>query len=120
MDNLQSFFEKQYSLFPDKVCLICDGTETTYRSIEESANQLANWLIAQGTKPDDIIGVHIDRSTDLYIIMLGILKAGAAYLPIDAEYPHDRIEYILEDTKISLLLTTKNYTDINFSADKII
>jgi len=120
MDTLQSFFEKQYSIFPDKVCLICDSTETTYRSIEESANQLANWLIAQGTKPGEIIGVLIDRSTDLYIIMLGILKAGAAYLPIDPGYPHDRIEYILEDVKISLLLTTKNYADINFPAEKMI
>ncbi len=120
MDSLHAFFEQQSHKFPNKIALICNGIEMTYREIEESANQFAHWLIAKGIKPEDKVGVLMDRSPDLYISMLGILKAGGAYLPIDSEYPAERVKYILEDSNLTLLLTSKIHPAEEFQSDKII
>lgn len=120
MELLHHFFEKQSQKFPEKTCLIVNDVKTNFQTIEESANQLARWLIAEGIQPEDIIGVLIHKSTDLYITLLGILKAGAAYLPIDPECPINRINYILEDSKMSLLLTSQIFSGNNFPLKKII
>jgi non-ribosomal peptide synthetase-like protein len=121
MDILHSYFEKQCDQHPDKICLICDGHTATYKMIDESANQLANWLVAGGIKSEDTIGVLVDRSLDFYIAMLAVLKAGAAYVPIDPTYPSERIEYIIENSKMRLLLTSKTYFQSKIlPAEKII
>ncbi|MGO4760220.1 AMP-binding protein, partial [Streptomyces sp. 2MCAF27] len=71
------------------------------------ANRVAHWLIGQGVGPEQLVGVAMPRSTEQVAVVLGILKAGAAYLPIDPEYPAERIAYIVTDANPALILTTR-------------
>jgi len=89
----------------------------TYRELNEKANQLAHLLILKGVGPDTIVGLMVDRSTEMMIGLCGILKSGAAYLPIDPDYPRERILFMLEDSGASFLLTTgKISRNIPFTA----
>ena len=108
MDSLHSLFEIQVDKYPDNICLITGNAQYTYLEIEQAANRLAHRLSEHALKPDDIVGILVDNSFDFYIIMLAVLKSGAAYLPVDPEYPLQRVEYILENSKMSLLITTKS------------
>jgi len=84
---------------PDAVALVSDGTESTYAGLHGRANRLARWLIGQGFGADDIIGLRMSTSVEFIVGMLAVLKAGAAYLPIDPAYPGDRIEYLVTDAQ---------------------
>lgn len=84
---------------PDAVALVSDATELTYAGLHGRANRLARWLIEQGFGADDIIGLRISTSVEFIVAMLAVLKAGAAYLPIDPAYPGDRIEYLVTDAQ---------------------
>ena len=77
----------------------------SYAELNTRANQLAHWLIAQGTQPDDLIGVCMERSVEMVVALLGIVKAGLAYVPFDPDYPAQRLEHMLEDASIKVLLT---------------
>jgi len=119
METLHSFFERQSDHSPEKICLIFNNIQISYKELEESANQYAHWLIARNVKTEDVIGVLVERSIDLYIIMLGIFKAGAVYLPIDPESPVERIKYISNNSNMALLLTSKEYAEKKlFNSDK--
>lgn len=107
-ERLSELFEKQVDLNPDAVCVIHGNRHFTFGEIEEYANKIANWLIEKSVKPNDIIAILVDNPVNFYIIMLGTLKAGAAYLPLDPGYPVKRIEYILNDAPIKLFITSKN------------
>lgn len=74
----------------------------TYRELNKKANQLASILQSKGVSKESIIGVMVDRSLEMIIGMMGILKAGAAYLPIDPNYPTERIEYMLQDSQAKI------------------
>jgi amino acid adenylation domain-containing protein len=80
----------------------------SYQELEEKSNQIADFFLSLGMKQENIIGVYMERSPEIVMILLGILKAGAAYLPLDPEYPTDRIEYMLEDSKAQLLVTSQS------------
>ncbi|RZJ22055.1 MAG: hypothetical protein EON51_09160, partial [Acinetobacter sp.] len=73
------------------------------------SNQLAAALSANGLKPGDIAGVAVERSPLTLLSMLAILKTGAAYVPLDIDYPHDRIAYMLQDSSASMLITSARY-----------
>lgn len=107
-ERLSELFEEQAALSPDAICVISGNKRYTYKEIEESANQIAHWLIKKGIKNNDIIAILVDNPVDFYQIMLGVLKAGAGYLALDPRFPDKRIEYILQDAKAKLLITTKN------------
>jgi len=77
----------------------------TYKELNKKSNQWANELIEKGLKPDHIVGIMVDRSVDMVIGILGILKSGGAYLPIDPGYPEERIRYMLADSNANVLLT---------------
>ncbi len=104
--TISTLFEKVAKNQPNKVALIYDGKEMSYKELNEHANYLAKLLRDNGIKNNDIVGIMTYRSFEMIIAQLAILKCGGAYLPIDPAYPEDRISYILEDSKCPLLLTT--------------
>ena len=109
---VHALFEEQVERTPDKTAVIaCDRT-LTYRELNEQANRIAHGLIDQGVKPGDIVAFALPRRSYLIAAMFGILKAGAAYLPIDLEYPQDRINYMLEDSKAAYFITKENIQEL--------
>ena len=90
--------------FPDKVALISNGKKLTYKELNERANMLARKMISAGIQSKDIIGIMLNRSPEMIIGLIAILKCGATYLPIDPEYPQDRITYMLENSETKLVL----------------
>ncbi len=103
--TVHQLFEEQVEKSPDKMAVVaCDKT-LTYRELNEQANRIAHGLIEQGVKPGDIVAFTLTRKSYLIAAMLGILKAGAAYLPIDPQYPKERIEHMLVDSSAVLCVS---------------
>lgn len=101
-------FEEQAERTPDKTAVVaCDKT-LTYRELNEEANRIAHSLIEKGIGVGDIVAFALPRRSCLIAAMLGILKSGAAYLPIDPDYPQDRIDYMLDDSKAKLYITEED------------
>ena len=99
-------FEKQAEKNPDTKILAFGNTELSYRELNEASNQLANYLRANyKIEADDLVGLLLDRSEWMVIAMLGVLKSGAAYVPVDPFYPEERIAYMLEDSKCKVMIT---------------
>jgi mycobactin peptide synthetase MbtE len=89
---------------PDAVALISDATELTYDELHRRVNRLARWLIGQGISAEDIVGLRMTASVEFVVAVFAVLKAGAAYLPVDPAYPADRIEYLLADARPKTVL----------------
>ncbi|WP_328409188.1 non-ribosomal peptide synthetase [Nocardia sp. NBC_00403] len=89
---------------PDTLALVSDTAELTYAQLHRRANRLAHWLIDQGIGTEDIVGLRMSTSIEFIVALLGVMKAGAAYLPIDPAYPDDRIDYLVEDARPRLVL----------------
>lgn len=101
---IPELFEAQVARTPDAVALIYDQQQFTYDQLNRRANQLAHHLRSQGVQAESLVGICIDRSFDLFIGLLAILKAGGAYLPLDPNYPAERLAVIVEDAQPVLLL----------------
>jgi amino acid adenylation domain-containing protein len=109
---MQEFFELQVQRTPDAVALVdSKGNSLTYAELNSRANRLAHWLQAEGIQPSEFVGVCQRRTPEMIISVLGILKAGAAYAPLDANYPQDRLQFMLEDTQASVVLTQIDLLD---------
>jgi len=103
-------FEQQVERFRDSTALSFQNEKLTYHELNQKANQVAHYIQAiTGGKPDTLVALCFDRSLEMIIAMLGILKARAAYVPIDPHYPIERIQYILKDSQVMLVLTQKNF-----------
>ncbi|KAA6449502.1 non-ribosomal peptide synthetase [Bacillus swezeyi] len=102
-------FEERAAKTPDLPAVVCGETKLTYRELEKRANQTANVLRGEGVGKDDIVGIMMDRSADVIVSILGVMKAGGAYLPIDPDMPSARVEYMLEDSGARWLLTEPSY-----------
>lgn len=112
---IQTVFEEQVTRTPNNIALEFNGKNLTYKELNNKANKLACLLKSKGVNPNDIIGLMIKRSVEMMVGILAILKAGAAYLPIDPGYPADRINYMLEDSNASMLITSNDCMEgINF------
>jgi natural product biosynthesis luciferase-like monooxygenase protein len=85
--------------------LTCEGASLTYAELEARANAVAARLIVEGVGPEQLVGVHLERSLDLVVAVLGVLKSGAAYLPLDPDFPAERLQWMLEDSGAALVLT---------------
>ncbi|MBA2736797.1 MAG: amino acid adenylation domain-containing protein [Pyrinomonadaceae bacterium] len=99
------FFEQQAAAQPDRVAIVCRGKQLTYGELNARANQLAWHLRSRGIVPETLIPICVDRSIEMAIGILGILKSGAAYVPIDPAYPAERIEFMLADTSAPFIVT---------------
>ncbi|HUC10574.1 MAG TPA: amino acid adenylation domain-containing protein [Stellaceae bacterium] len=118
---LHRWFEDQAERTPDAVAVVVpavqDGSQTdtrqtlTYRELNALANQLAHCLRERGAGPEVLVGLCIGRSVNLIIGLLGILKAGSAYVPLDPDYPRDRLAFMLEDSRAPILVTESRYRD---------
>ncbi len=113
-ENVVTLFEKQVLNNPSKTAIIFENKTFSYDFINKKANQIANFLISKNIKRNSIVGILLPRGIDLIISMLGILKAGAAYMLIDSNLPYDRILYMLENSGASLLLTSSKMKNIDF------
>ena len=104
-ETLHQWFEAQVACTPDAVALTYEGRSLTYEELNLRANRLAHALRARGVGPEVIVGLCLERSLELVISLLAILKSGGAYLPIDLAYPKDRLAFMLEDARAPFLVT---------------
>ncbi|MBW8684663.1 non-ribosomal peptide synthetase [Chitinophaga rhizophila] len=105
-------FSKQAAMTPAATALIFEDTNLTYEELEAASNQLAAYLLQSGITSETMVPVCLDRSADLIVTLLGILKAGAAFVPLDPRYPQQRIEQMLSDTDYKLAITNSEYRDL--------
>jgi amino acid adenylation domain-containing protein/thioester reductase-like protein len=102
---LHELFAEQAARTPDAIAVVCGAQQLSYQALNAQANGLAFTLLQQGVQPDDLIGICVERSLETSVALLGVLKAGAAYLPLDPNYPPERISYMLDHAKVKVLLT---------------
>ena len=105
--SIAQLFVDQARATPDRVAVTCGREHLTYGQLNRRANQLARGLMARGVRPEVLVGVALDRSLDLVVTILGVLKAGGAYLPLDLTYPVDRVAFMLSDTQVPIVVTTR-------------
>ncbi|MBQ4862205.1 amino acid adenylation domain-containing protein [Pseudoalteromonas sp. MMG013] len=98
-------FEEKAASQPDDLALLFTDHTMTYHELNASANRLAHYLQAQGVSTETLVGIYVERSLEMVVGIFAILKAGAAYVPLDPKYPKSRLEYMLEDTQIKHVLT---------------
>ncbi len=106
---IQELFEEQVEKTPNNIAVVFEDKKLTYRELNEKANSLARVLRDKGVKADSIVGIMVERSIEMIVGIMGILKSGGAYLPIDPSYPVERIEYMIEDAKIDILITSEEF-----------
>jgi amino acid adenylation domain-containing protein len=102
---VHELFENQTLLNPDRTALVFEEEQLTYKELNERANRLAHHLIGKGVGPEDVVALAVPRSPEMIVSLLGILKAGAAYLPLDTDYPAERLAFMLRDAEPALALT---------------
>ena len=108
---LHEWIESQAQQTPDRIAVVSGSEQLTYRKLNERANQLANFLQQKGVATESLVGIFLDRSVDMLVSLLAVLKAGGAYIPLDPAYPAERIGFTLEDAGATLLLTQQALVD---------
>ena len=109
---VHELFAEQVAASPDAIALVGGGGEpVTYSELNERANRLAHYLLSLGVQPEVCVAVCMERSPEMVVAVLAMLKAGAAYLPIDPEYPLERMAWLLEDSQCPVLLTQERLQD---------
>ncbi|MGH8769835.1 MAG: non-ribosomal peptide synthetase [Burkholderiales bacterium] len=99
-------FEAQVEQRPDAIAAVFESEQLTYGELNRRANQVAHHLQKAGVVPETVVGIYFERSLEMLIALLGVLKAGAAYLPLDASYPRDRLAFMLKDAEVKFLLSS--------------
>lgn len=109
---LHEFFEMSVDRFPQKTAILFDERSTSYLTLEKAANKIASYIREIGIKPGANIVLMVEKCEFLYEAMLGILKAGCAYVPIDPSAPHSRVSYIAKDCEAPLIITSQSILDV--------
>jgi amino acid adenylation domain-containing protein len=119
--TIAALFEEQAHKTPDNIAVVFENVALTYKQLDDYSNRLAFYLQQEyHTGVDDLVGIMVERSERLIIAILGILKAGAAYVPIDTSYPNGRKEFIINDTGIKVLITETEYLfDLSYFSGEI-
>ncbi|MFO0760432.1 MAG: amino acid adenylation domain-containing protein [Byssovorax sp.] len=110
--SVHALFERWAGAHPEAPALRFEDRQLTYRDLNERANRLAHRLRALGVGPDTLVGLAVERSLEMVVGLLGVLKAGGAYLPLDPAYPKDRLAFMIEDAKVAVLLTTAELSGV--------
>nr|ABW84365.1 OciB [Planktothrix agardhii NIES-205] len=105
---IHQLFEEQAERTPDAIAVVFENQQLTYAELNDRANQLAHYLRKLGVKPDELVGICLERSLDMIVGLLAILKVGGAYVPIDPDYPQERISFMLQDTQVKIILTCES------------
>jgi len=114
---LHEIFEEQVVRTPDAQAVAYLDQSLSYRELNHRSNQVAHYLRAKGIGPETLVGICMERAPEMIIALLGILKAGAAYLPLDASYPSERLAYMLDDAKAPVVLTQRRLLEKLGGAD---
>lgn len=118
--TIVDLFETQVKETPDKIAVVFEEKTFTYAELNKKSNQLAHYLINQGVTNETFVAICLDRSLEMIVGLLGILKAGGVYVPIDPEYPQDRIDYMVNDSQTDFIICTKPYVDLFDQSKNII
>ena len=102
---IHQLFEEQVERTPDAVAVVFEEQQLTYQELNSRANQLAHYLKDLGVGPEVLVGICVERSVEMVVGLLGILKAGGAYIPLDPTYPIQRLQFMLNDAEVSVLVT---------------
>jgi amino acid adenylation domain-containing protein len=113
---VHALVEEQAGRTPDAVAVVCGDEALTYRAVDARASRLARQLVRAGAGPETRVGIHLERSAGMVVAMLAVLKAGAAYLPLDPAYPPGRLEFMFADSGASLLLTQRSLPSLALPA----
>ncbi|MBA4495178.1 AMP-binding protein [Paenactinomyces guangxiensis] len=105
--GLHQIFEEQVKKTPNNIAVQFEDQHLTYAELNHQANQYARYLEREGVGPETVVGICLERSLEMVITMLAVLKAGGAYLPLDKDYPEARLAFIIKDARLSLLITTR-------------
>ncbi|RPK07111.1 Malonyl CoA-acyl carrier protein transacylase [Bacillus subtilis] len=122
--TIHQMFEGIVEQFPNEMAVVYGDDKLTYQQLNERANQLARLLRKKGLCREQVVGIVFDRGIDTLVAIIAVLKAGGAYLPIDAEYPKERIEYMIQDSSAQVLivqdqgLIPANYTGVSVVMDQ--
>jgi len=117
---LHHLFRQQALRTPDATAVVCSGLTLSYRDLDDRSDRLARRLQALGAGPDSIVGLLMGRSAETVVAILGVLKSGAAYLPLDPNYPGDRLSLMLEDSGSRLLLTEERLSGLLDAAEALV
>ena len=110
--TIVDLFREQVCLYPNKTAVVYKGSSLTYKQLNERSNQLARRLRDSGVVGKTSVGLLLEKSLDLIVGIIGILKSGGVYVPIDPEYPADRIKFMISDAKCKILITQNDYMNI--------
>jgi amino acid adenylation domain-containing protein len=110
--TIHGLFEEQARRTPDRVAVVCGRERLTYSQLNERANRLASYLSRRSARAEVLVGLCVERSLDMVVGLLGILKSGAAYLPLDPAYPKQRLAFMIEDSRAPLVLTQASVADV--------
>ena len=117
--SVPALFEEQVRRSPNSPAITFQDQQLTYAELNARANDLAHFLISQGVSKGDLVGIALPRSIDLIVSTLAILKAGAAYVPFDPAYPGERLQYMVSDSGVSLVITASDSTRTKFACKSI-
>ncbi|MEM9594497.1 MAG: amino acid adenylation domain-containing protein [Acidobacteriota bacterium] len=107
-ETLHGWVARRAASHPDRVAVTCDDTDLTYGELQDRANRLAHHLRGLGAGPETRVGLLLDRGSDMVVALLGILGSGAAYVPLDSGFPPDRLAHMVEDSGLSLVVSSGN------------
>ena len=118
--TIVDLFEEQVKKTPNNIAVVFEDKSLTYKELNEKSNQLANYLIENGLKPHAVVGLRLNKQLEMIIGILAIIKAGCCYLPINMQYPEDRVQFMLEDSNCSILLgASDSLNEFNLNVNKI-